>query len=143
MLSSQATGRPVISLVSAETLATVTGYVIAPAPARIAALTLKSHGSGNLVTWNHIHAFGPDAVTVRAPDKLQDGKEAPQPLAGHLNDPIGKRILTEAGQDLGTLEDIDFDETTGHIHRLITADREIPGEHLLGAGGYAVVIAAP
>ena len=44
---------------------------------------------------------------------------------------------------MGTLDDIDFDETTGHIQRLIMAGQDIPGERLLGAGTYAIVIAIP
>ncbi|PCG86970.1 hypothetical protein CIB93_05355 [Streptomyces sp. WZ.A104] len=142
MLFSQAKGRNVVAVSTAETLATVTGLSIAPAPARIAALRVKTRGPGTQVTWNNVHSFGPDAVTVRTPDTVQGDQDTTAPADKH-HDPIGKRVLTETGQDLGALGDIDFDETTGHIQRLITAGQDIPGERLLGAGTYAIVIAVP
>ncbi|MFE9255294.1 PRC-barrel domain-containing protein [Streptomyces sp. NPDC006879] len=143
MLFSQTTGRPVIALVTAETLATVAGLTIAAAPARVASIRLKSHGAGTLLSWDRIQAFGPDAVTVRSAEKIQSEKDLADSLKGGLHDPIGKRILTEAGEDLGPLDDIEFDESTGQITRLITVSREIPGEQLLGSGSYAVVVSAP
>ncbi|MFG2307197.1 PRC-barrel domain-containing protein [Streptomyces sp. NPDC048566] len=142
MLFSQAKSRDVVALTTAETLATLTGLTIAPAPARVAALRVKTRGPGTLVTWSNVHSFGPDAVTVRTPDKIQ-GDQDTSAVSDKHHDPIGKRVLTETGQDLGTLDDIDFDEGTGHIERLITADQDIPGYRLLGAGTYAIVIAVP
>ena len=79
MLFSQAKGRNVVALTTAETLATVTGFAIAPAPARIAALRVKTRGPGTQVTWNNVHSFGPDAVTVRTPDKIRATRTPPPP----------------------------------------------------------------
>ncbi|MFE3325830.1 PRC-barrel domain-containing protein [Streptomyces sp. NPDC059176] len=142
MLFSQAKGREIVAVTTAETMATVTGITIAAAPARIAALRVKTRGPGTQVTWSNVHSFGPDAVTVRTADKIQGDQDTTAPTGKH-HDPIGKRVLTENGQELGSLDDIDFDEITGHVQRLIMAGQDIPGERLLGAGTYAVVIAAP
>ncbi|MFI5763122.1 PRC-barrel domain-containing protein [Streptomyces sp. NPDC051563] len=142
MLFSQTKGRAVVALVTAETLATVTGLAIAPTPARIAALRLKGKGAGTLVKWSDVQTLGPDAVTVRSADNIRTDSDTSVPADKH-HDPIGKRVLTETGQDMGLLHDIDFDETTGHVQHLIVGGQEIPGDRLLGAGTYAVVIAAP
>ncbi|MBB6415440.1 PRC-barrel domain-containing protein [Streptomyces massasporeus] len=142
MLFSQVKGHNVIALTTAESLATVIGFAVVPAPARIAALRVKTRGPGTQVAWNDVHSFGPDAVTVRTPDEIRGDQDTTAPTDKH-HDPIGKRLLTETGQDLGTLDDIDFDEATGHIRRLIMAGQDIPGERLLGAGTYAIVVAAP
>ncbi|MFI1940839.1 PRC-barrel domain-containing protein [Streptomyces purpureus] len=141
-LFSQTKGRAIVSLSTAETLATVTGLAIAPSPARIAALRVKTKAPGTLITWNHVQALGPDAITVRSADDIQtdDGTNTP---ADDRHDPLGKRVLTETGHDLGTLKDIEFDATTGHIQRLILAGQDVDGEHLLGAGSYAVIVAIP
>lgn len=141
-LFSQTKGRGVVGLATAETLATVTGLAITPSPARIAALRLKTKVPGTLLTWNHVQAFGPDAITVRSADDIQSEIDA-KPPADKRHDPLGKRVLTETGHDLGTLQDIEFDETTGHIRRLITTGQDVPGDRLLGAGGYAVTVTAP
>ncbi|WP_175411765.1 PRC-barrel domain-containing protein [Streptomyces sp. TRM64462] len=141
-LFSQAKGRSVVALATAETLATVTGLAIAASPARVAALRLKSTGHGTLVTWNHVQTFGPDAVTVRSAEDIQTEADASIRADKHL-DPLGKRVLTEAGQDLGPVEDVEFDDTTGHIQRLILAGQEVHGDRLMGAGSYAVIVTAP
>ncbi|MFG2868850.1 PRC-barrel domain-containing protein [Streptomyces zaomyceticus] len=141
-LFSQAKGRGIIGLSTAETLATVTGLAIAASPARIAALRVKTKASGTLVTWNHVQTFGPDAITVRSADDFQSEDDTKTP-AGKRHDPLGKRVLTETGQDLGTVQDIEFHAATGHIQRLILGDQDVDGERLLGAGSYAVIVAAP
>ncbi|MFG2972428.1 PRC-barrel domain-containing protein [Streptomyces sp. NPDC048331] len=141
-LFSQTQGRGVVGLSTAETLATVTGLAVAASPARIAALRVKTKNPGTLITWNHVQALGPDAITVRSADDIQSEDDT-KTRADKQHDPLGKRVLTETGQDIGTLQDIEFDATTGHIQRLILAGQDIAGERLLGAGSYAVIVAAP
>ncbi|MDX6760124.1 MULTISPECIES: PRC-barrel domain-containing protein [Streptomyces] len=141
-LFSQTKGRGVVGLSTAETLATVTGMAIAAAPARIAALRVKTKSPGTIVTWNHVQAFGPDVITVRSADDFQTEDDVKTP-AGKHHDPLGKRVLTETGQDLGTVQDIEFHATTGHIQRLVLSGQDVDGERLLGAGSYAVIVAAP
>ncbi|WP_405421593.1 PRC-barrel domain-containing protein [Streptomyces erythrochromogenes] len=94
------------------------------------------------MTWNHIQAFGPDAITVRSADDFQTEDDTKTPTGKH-HDPLGKRVLTETGQDLGAVQDIEFDATTGHIQRLILGGQDVDGERLLGAGSYGVIVAAP
>ncbi len=142
LLFSQAKGRSVVGLTTAETLATVTGLALAAHPARIAALRVKAKGHGTVITWQHVQAFGPDAVTVRSAEDVQAEADVPVRADKH-HDPLGRRVLTETGHDLGPVEDIEFDEASGHIRRLITADQDIDGDRLLGAGSHAVVVAAP
>ncbi|MFJ6539913.1 PRC-barrel domain-containing protein [Streptomyces sp. NPDC091385] len=139
-LFSEAKGRGVVSLAAAETLATVTGCAIAPSPARIAALRVKTRARGTLVTWDRLQAFGSDAVTVRSAGDIQTEDDA-RILADKHHDPLGKRVLTETGHDLGLVDDIEFDEATGHIRRIITPGQDISGDRLLGVGTYAVVVA--
>jgi uncharacterized protein YrrD len=141
MLFSQAKGHKVVGTQNAETIATVTECAIAPSPPHVTAFRLKTRGGGNVLTWDNVQGFGPDAVTVRSADKLDTAKDAPGDPTGPRHNPIGKQVITEAGEALGIVKDIDFDESDGRIRRLIAKDREIPGERLLGVGGYAVVVA--
>ncbi len=59
--------------------------------------------------------------------------------AGRL-DLRGRRVLTDAGFDLGELVDVEFDEATGTIERLETARSRIRGAGLLSIGPYAVIV---
>jgi uncharacterized protein YrrD len=141
MLFSQAKGHKVVGTQNAATIATVTECAIAPSPPHVTAFRLKTRGGGNVLTWENVQSFGPDAVTVRSADKLRTDKDAPGDRADLRHNPIGKQVITEAGEALGIVKDIDFDESDGRIRRLIAKDREISGERLLGVGGYAVVVA--
>jgi len=140
MLFSQTKGHKVVGLQNAETIATVRECAIAPSPPHVTAFRLKTRSHGNVLMWDNIQAFGPDALTVRSSDKLHTDKDAPRDQADPRPDPIGKQAITEAGETLGIVKDIDFDESDGRIRLLITKDREIPAERLLGVGGYAVVV---
>ncbi|MDH2388873.1 PRC-barrel domain-containing protein [Streptomyces sp. HNM0663] len=145
MLLSQILGLGVVSVTTAETVGSVSACTVAASPARVTGLRLKTRGrGGHVLTWDNIRSVGADAVTVRSLDKIVAEKDAEDDGAtDKSHDPMGRAVLTEAGAFRGAVADIDFDEDDGRILRLITDDEEIPGERLLGAGSYAVVVSAP
>ncbi len=142
MLFSQAHGRSVVSVSTAETLGTVAGCVIAPSPARLVAFRLKMRGrGGHVLTWDNIHSIGTDAITVRSADNIHAERDTDlSERVDKSHDPIGKPILSESGESTGKVMDIDFDPETGRLQRLLTIDQEIDGERLLGSGSYAVIV---
>ncbi|MFJ9541289.1 PRC-barrel domain-containing protein [Streptomyces sp. NPDC101225] len=145
MLFNKAQGQAVVDLTSAETVGTVTACTVAPSPARIAGLRLKTRGLGHhTLEWANVHAFGPDAVAVEEAGRLRDERTIePADPAHATHDPIGKTVLTETGSGMGTVTDIEFDEESGQVRHLLTDEEQIPGGALLGVGSYAVVVTAP
>jgi sporulation protein YlmC with PRC-barrel domain len=143
MLLSEAVGRRVVSTSSAETVGRITDYVLDIGAAQVAALLLKkTSGGGDTLPWTEIVAFGNDAVTV--------GNDAAiVPASGHIAElrekrfaAHGKRVLTTAGVELGVVDEVDFDPSTGAIRALLLKDGEVGGERLLAAGSYAVIVRA-
>lgn len=53
---------------------------------------------------------------------------------------LGIRVLTEDGDERGTVRDIAFDPVTGRVEKLCTALGDIPGDRLVGLGDYALVV---
>ncbi|MER5209578.1 PRC-barrel domain-containing protein [Streptomyces sp. NPDC002838] len=145
MLFTKAHGRAVMDLTTAETVGTIAACTVAPSPARIAGLRLKTRGRGNhTLDWSDVQSFGPDAVAVEEAGRIRDEKDIePGNHAHATHDPIGKAVLTEAGLNKGTVIDIEFDEQSGRVSHLLTAEEQIPGDQLLGVGSYAVVTTAP
>ncbi|MFE3850523.1 hypothetical protein ACFXPN_05180 [Streptomyces griseorubiginosus] len=145
MLFTETRGRAVTDLATAETLGTVAACTIAPSPARITGLRLRTPGHGHhVLEWKDVRSFGPDVVVVERADRIRRERTiAPGEPAHAAHDPLGKTVLAETGLARGTLVDIDFDERSGHIHRLVTDQQRIPGDGLLGVGSYAVVVTAP
>jgi sporulation protein YlmC with PRC-barrel domain len=56
---------------------------------------------------------------------------------------VGMRVLSDLGNDLGTISDVVFDPVTGVIETLVVGDREVPAASLLGVGSFAAIVQAP
>ena len=76
-----------------------------------------------------------DEDTLRPPndDRERDGVD------GKL-DLLGKRALSERGNELGKIDDVSFDADTGALEDLVIGDRRVPAAALLGSGSYAAVL---
>ncbi len=144
MLFSQARKSDVVRTDTATKVARVDGFVVAAGPARVALLRLgKVMTEGSLVYWDDLQGFGPDAATIvdasviRTPeDELERRAES-----GEL-EILGKRVLTERGDELGAVTDVDFDVETGAVTSLLTRSEAISGQRLIGHGRYAVIVSA-
>ncbi|MBV7697806.1 PRC-barrel domain-containing protein [Streptomyces sp. TRM70350] len=145
MLFTKALGKAVMDLSTAETVGTVAACTVAPSPARIAGLRLKTRGRGHhTLDWQDVQSFGPDAVAVEEAGRIRDEKNiGPDSHTHAAHDPIGKAVLTDTGLNKGTVIDVDFDERSGRVRHVLTEEEQIPGDEVLGVGGYAVVVAAP
>ena len=53
---------------------------------------------------------------------------------------VGKRALSERGNELGKLDDVTFDAETGVLEDLVIGIRRVQARSLLGSGSYAVVL---
>lgn len=143
MLFSDARKSDVVSTGTATTLGRVDGFVVATGPARVALLRLgKVAGDGTLVSWEDVQGFGSDAVTVadaaviRVPSDQWEQRADSREL-----EILGKRVLSERGDELGEITDVDFDPETGAVTTFITRKETIGGDRLIGHGRYAVVVA--
>ena len=136
-------GRKVISRANATELGAVTHLLVDAQRRQVVAVVIGRGKRARLVEWAQLSGFGPDAVMVgdeaalRPPvdDRERAGAEGRLEL-------VGKRVLTEHGNELGTLDDVTFDPDTGALHDLLIGDRPVPASALLGSGSYAVVLDA-
>lgn len=140
-LLSEAVRRPVMSTSEARTLGFVSGFLIDPATAQIVALRLgKAPGPGDTVRWEDLTAFGDDVVTVPSESVISAAEGRAADLAGSDAYLIGKRLLTDTGVHLGTVDDVDFDTGTGAVRYLLIGEDRVAGSRLVGCGPYAVVV---
>ena len=49
-------------------------------------------------------------------------------------------MLTAGGDDIGTVDDVEFDADTGAITSLLLSSGDVSGARLVGVGSYAVVV---
>jgi sporulation protein YlmC with PRC-barrel domain len=141
MLFSEASGQKVVSTSNASTVGHIGAFVIDPAVHKVVGLSLKkTPGSGTMLPWSDITAFGADAVTVAGDHLIVDEQGSLAELNSKNHDITKKRILTSTGQQVGIVRDVDFDPADGTILGILTDDQPIDGSTLLGIGSYAVVV---
>ncbi len=139
----QVVGRKVVSRSSAQELGTVSDFLYDGARRSIAAIVLGSGRKARIVDWKNVTGFGGDAVMVSDDDALREPADERENKAcsGKLG-LVGKRALTETGNELGTVDDVIFDPSDGRVMALVVAGKERPADGLLGAGSYAAVMTA-
>ena len=141
MLFSEATGRKVVSTADASTAGIVDGFVIDPAASTVVGLTLKkTAGTGSVLPWPDVTAFGVDAVTVADANLIVEPQGELLELGGKQHHILKKRVLTTAGLHVGTVRDVDFDPASGKILGILTDDQPLDGAGLVGIGSYAVMV---
>ncbi len=142
MLFSETKKYRVISTDTATTVGVLDGFIVDPRTATIVAVSVKkSDGPGDTVHWDDLTAFGTDVITVPSAQVLTDATGRAADLAAGDADILGKRLLTDAGVEIGTVADVEFNPEDGTITALITKDDDhIAGTRLVGAGSYAVIV---
>ncbi len=138
----EAMGRSVVARDTAETVGQVHGAVVDVASHRIAALQVGKGHKGRLADWAAITGVGPDAVVIDGESSLRaaSGNREERILKGDIA-LLGGRVLTDKGDGLGALDDVEFDETTGDVLTLICGETSVPATRLRSVGGFALVVA--
>ena len=50
------------------------------------------------------------------------------------------RVLTDAGEEIGPVQDVEFDPETGAVGNIVVPGGPISADRLRGLGGYALVV---
>ena len=136
-------GRKVVSRSSAKELGAVSHLLVDAQQVRIAAIVIGRGNKAQLAEWAQVSGFGPDAVMVVDDGALRPPADDRERAAaeGKL-ELVGKRVLSERGNELGELDDVTFDADTGALEELLIGDRRVQATRsLLGCGSYAAVLA--
>lgn len=136
-----ASGRNVVSRTTAEELGKLAHIVIDVKQRRVASLVVGKGRKALLIPWEQVSGFGPDAIMIADETALLEPRDdREQAAAAGKLELLGKRALTDTGNDLGTVTDVVFDPDTGSIESILIDDRETPAASLLGAGSFAVIV---
>jgi sporulation protein YlmC with PRC-barrel domain len=137
----QTIGRKIVSRASANELGAVSDLLFDARRRRISGLVVGHGRKASIVDWESVSGFGPDAIMVTDDAALRDPAGEKEALAGKGKlGLVGTRVLTETGNESGTVTDLVFDPDDGSVVALLVGEREISPDALLGAGTYAVVV---
>jgi sporulation protein YlmC with PRC-barrel domain len=134
----EAMGKPVILRETAEQIGHVRFFAVDGMTRRVTAVVVASGRSNQVVEWAQIENVGPDAVIVN--DSHEPSTEDDRTTSGALN-PIDKRVLTDLGNELAPVTDLEVDDD-GVVRQVVIGDKPIDGTRLRGIGSYAVVVEA-
>lgn len=134
-------GRKVISRATASEVGSVGHLLVDAEQRRVAAVVIGRGKKAQLVDWAQLSGFGPDAVMVADEDALRPPANDRERAAAEGDlELVGKRALTERGNELGQIDDVTFDSDTGVLEDLLIGNRRVPAGSLLGSGSYAAVL---
>ncbi|HVC68902.1 MAG TPA: PRC-barrel domain-containing protein [Acidimicrobiales bacterium] len=137
----RAAGRKVLSRSSAKEVGVVSHLLVDAQQRRIDAVVVGRGKKAQLVDWAQLSGFGPDAVMVVDEGVLRPPADDRERAAaeGKL-ELVGKRALSEGGNELGELDDVTFDADSGVLEELLIGVRRVPAGSLLGSGSYAAIL---
>lgn len=137
-----AEGRPVVAADTAESLGEVKGFVVDPTASRVEAVHVSGRGrKAEVVPWTSVHSFGDDAVVAEQADSTEQVSTDYEKAAvkGKIA-AVGSRVLSTAGFEIGTVEDVMFDTGTGELTGVLTEGGRIAADRLRSLGSYALVV---
>ncbi|MBW3575114.1 MAG: PRC-barrel domain-containing protein [Actinobacteria bacterium] len=135
---SELVGTRVMSRDSAERVGKLERVVFDNPPRRITAVQVGK----SLVDWEAVSGLGTDAVVIDSGEALRSpsGRREDQAVAGAY-DWKGKRVLSDGGTEIGTIVDVEVDETTGMIESMETTASRLGADRLVALGSYCLVVA--
>jgi len=131
-------GRPVLEHDSAEEIGTVSGFALDVRGGRMREIVVKSGRRNRLVDWSDVASIGPDAIIVA---KGRDPSDDEADLVSGVSDPLGRRAVTDQGEDLGEVDDVEIRDD-GSIDYVVVPGRQVEAARLRGLGSFALVVHA-
>ncbi len=130
-----------MSRASANKVGSVGHLLVDAQQRRVVAVVIGRGKKAQLVDWAQLSGYGPDAIMVVDEGALRPPADDRERAAtqGHL-ELVGKRALSERGNELGRIDDVTFDADSGTLEDLLIGDRRVPAGSLLGSGSYAAVL---
>lgn len=137
-------GQRVLARSTAQLVGSIGQLLVEPASARVVAARVDGVvGTATVLPWDSVSAIGPDAVMVESAELLTEPGTQPFGFVTDLYALSGRPLLTEQGDSIGRLEDVEVDEASGRVVSLLVAGRSVPLERFVAVGPDAVIVPAP
>lgn len=142
-LLSQVRGQRVMTVDDARQVGSVRRLVIDSDSRLVVGAHLDgAQGDATLLPWSSVNALGPDALMIQSAGVLRQPDETVRQLIdGGTFDIEGRAVYSDAGDALGPLEDVEFDERSGTITALHVPGHVLPVARLV-IGPQAIIVPA-
>ena len=135
---SEVAGTKVMSKASAQKVGKVERILLDVPPRRVVALQI---GRDELVGWTDLSGVGHDAVVVESEDRVRAATDAREEraMAGDF-DWKNKLVLSDRGNEMGKVVDLEFDEANGELQEVQTTEGTVAAPRLHALGPYCLVV---
>ena len=136
-------GLPVVSKTTAEKVGALTAAVVDIDRRQVVAWQVGKGRKAAVVDQRHLSGIGQAAAVVDDESSLREAAtpEETETVKGNRI-LIGARVLSDAGDVIGTVEDAEVDAESGVITAIRTSGPDVAAARLRGFGSYALVVAA-
>jgi sporulation protein YlmC with PRC-barrel domain len=141
---SQLIGQPVVARGGGERLGSVRRVLLEPQRGSVTAAHLTTpEGRQLILPWAAVSEVGVDGIFVHGSNVAHpaEGEQEERLVSGEL-EVLGKSVLTDEGDSLGELEDVELDEQSGRVVRLHVPGQAVTVGRFVSLGPDAVIIAA-
>lgn len=137
-------GQRVLARSTAQLVGSIAQVLVEPATARVVACRVEGVvGEATVLPWSSVSTIGPDAVMVESAEQLTEPGAKSLGFVTDLYALNGRPLLTEHGDSIGRLEDVEVDESSGRVVSLLVAGRSILLDRFVALGPDAVIVPAP
>ncbi len=144
MMLTATLGERIVSKATAETLGSVDGVVIEAGQQRLVALTSGKGRKARVIPWKEVSGVGSAAVVVEHDDAAREPAEGFETQQARGDAALmGGLILSDRGNALGAVVDVEYDAETGALTSIRTSQSlTITGARLRAIGAFAWIVAA-
>jgi sporulation protein YlmC with PRC-barrel domain len=96
-----------------------------------------------VLDWSSIVGFGQDAVVAATESSVREPASEEELAAISGGSLLDRPLMTDAGDIVGAIADVEFDADTGRLTAFVVGDRVVPLTRLVAVGPFAVIVAAP
>ena len=144
MLLTATLGERIVSKETAETLGSVDGVVIEAEQRRLVALTSGKGRKVRVIPWGEVSGVGSAAVVVERDDAAREPAEGNERQQARGDTALmGGLVLSDRGNALGAVVDVEYDAATGALTSIRTSQSlTLSGDRLRAIGSYAWIVVA-
>ena len=140
-LLTAAEGRKVLTRDDAESVGKVKTAVFDGRVQRIVSLHVSgAKRKAELVGWDDVVGFGPDAVVIASADRLREAHDDESQAVRRKVNPLGARVIDDLGDQHGIVREVRFDPESGNVEAIVGDAGEWQPHEVHALGSFALVV---
>lgn len=133
-------GLDVVSRATAERLGTLSAAVLDVPSRKLVAWQIGTGRHALIADTANVRGIE-DAVVLEAESSARPTASPEEQATVDGKRPLLQaRVLTDAGEEIGPVQDVEFDPETGAVGNIVVPGGPISADRLRGLGGYALVV---